>query len=440
MHGTRLKKLLKGVLSGIRPTPKEAEGEIAFAGEIARKLKKCAGNEVVITGSIAKRTFLKGGNDIDIFILFPKAVPKDKFEKLARAAVESAFPGEHYSVSYAEHPYVRLHAGGRMVDVVPAYRILKADELSSAVDRSVLHTKFILDSMATRQIDEVLLLKKFLQCSGLYGAEIRVQGFSGYLCELLVLYYKNFPALLKAACKWRLPVFIDIKKHYGKKEGWLALKKFNSPIVVIDPTDKDRNVAAAVSGENAKRFVLLAKKFLAGPGTAFFTAEKTFWDRLHAMEKKKGSVYLITLDKPDIVDDVLWGQIRKLERQLGQHLAKKDFRILEMLADSDRNISIAMRLAKDCLSGKRLLTGPAVSLKQNAAQFRRSHKGARFIIKKINRQRRICAFVKRDVRTAEDAIRMFFRSAVLPSHLNRQPIAVQKFNWPVSQRVLQHKG
>ena len=62
----------------------------------------------------------------------------EKFEALIRNATSRAFPGQRYVVSYAEHPYVRLHSQGRKIDIVPAYKIKKitgAADLKSAVDR-----------------------------------------------------------------------------------------------------------------------------------------------------------------------------------------------------------------------------------------------------------------------------------------------------------------
>ena len=38
---------------------------------------------------------------------------------------------------------------------------------------------------------------------GVYGAEIRVGGFSGYLCELLTLSFGSFTDILKAVSDWK---------------------------------------------------------------------------------------------------------------------------------------------------------------------------------------------------------------------------------------------
>ena len=48
-----------------------------------------------------------------------------------------------------------------------------------------------------KQADEVVLLKKFMESVGTYGSEFKVGGFSGYLCEMLILQYGNFMETLK---------------------------------------------------------------------------------------------------------------------------------------------------------------------------------------------------------------------------------------------------
>jgi len=49
-------------------------------------------------------------------------------------------------LKYAEHPYTRIHLNdvGINVDLVPAYKIANAEELGTTVDRSPLHTEFLM--------------------------------------------------------------------------------------------------------------------------------------------------------------------------------------------------------------------------------------------------------------------------------------------------------
>jgi tRNA nucleotidyltransferase (CCA-adding enzyme) len=63
---------------------------------------------------------------------------------------------------YASHPYMTGLIEEFEIDFVPCYRINDSSQLKSAVDRTILHTDYILSHMSDKQADEVLLLKKFM--------------------------------------------------------------------------------------------------------------------------------------------------------------------------------------------------------------------------------------------------------------------------------------
>ncbi len=414
-----MKNALQRVLAAIRPTPEEAAAETGFAnflvGHISRNAPK--GCEVALTGSMAKGTFLRDKRDIDIFVLFSLSVPKESLEPYVKDIMAASFPGLGYQLSYAEHPYARFHFQGRRIDLVPAYKISKASQRLSAVDRSVLHTDFVRKAMKKGMADDVLLLKQFLRSNGLYGAEIKVAGFSGYLCELLIIRFGGFIPLLRAASKWKAAagraVFIDTAKSWKAAEAKSAPERFGSGLIVIDPTDRNRNVAAAVSGESLKRFIALAKSFLRKPSEAvFFRKPEAFESRAKRASRGKKLV-MVSMPRPDIVDDILWGQIYKMIGQLEAHL--REFGPVKILAEDSRHVvRLAIILKRDRLPSRMLVEGPPLEMAKHAAMFRKSHKGARFVVKK----KRLYAEVKRPVAKASDAIHSFFRAfASTKSHL-----------------------
>ena len=47
-------------------------------------------------------------------------------------------------------------------------------------------------------------------------------------------------------------------------------KKFDTPIVIIDPIDSNRNLGAAISIENVGKFVLVCRAFMKKPSLSFF--------------------------------------------------------------------------------------------------------------------------------------------------------------------------
>ena len=80
---------------------------------------------------------------------------------------------------------------------------------------------------------------------GSYGADIKTGGFSGMLCETLIVSRGEFPQVVQDFTDWREDEFIDVENYYeGRRE--IAHRIFREPFVVIDPVDKGRNLAAAV--------------------------------------------------------------------------------------------------------------------------------------------------------------------------------------------------
>lgn len=414
-----MQRVLSRVLPAIRPSAEELSTELGFAQMLVAHINENApkGCQVVLTGSVAKRTFLRDKRDIDIFVLFPRSVPKETLEARIKDIMESAFPSLHYQLSYAEHPYSRFHFEGRRIDLVPAYKITKAAERISAVDRSVLHTGFVNSKLKRKQVDDVLLLKQFLRSNGIYGAEIKIGGFSGYLCELLIIRYGGFPALLRAVSKWKpaapAGIFIDLAKYYKPQEAKGAVKRFASRLVVIDPTDRNRNVAAAVSGANLSLFISQCKAFVRKPSESQFFKRPELFEEKTARLRKSSKLITLSMPRPDIVDDILWGQLHKLAGQLECHL--KEFGPREIVADDSRHlVRLGILLDRDTLPKTMLVAGPPLAMKKHVEQFRKSHRKGKFVIRK----KKIFAEVKRPVTKAEDAIHAFFRGfATTRSHL-----------------------
>ncbi|MFH1520153.1 MAG: CCA tRNA nucleotidyltransferase [Candidatus Micrarchaeota archaeon] len=401
------------VLRVIKPSKTELKRELNFCDILLFRIRPHIppGCEVVLTGSMAKKTFLHDKKDIDIFVLFDRSVPKTEFEPTIKKIISECFPNIHYQLSYAEHPYARFKFEGRRIDLVPAYKISSAAERLSAVDRSVLHTSFIKKTLIKEKIDDVLLLKKFFHAHSLYGAEIKIKGFSGYLCELLVIHYGSFQNLLKHASKWKKPIFIDVKKYYKKSEINDAIKRFGF-FVVIDPTDKNRNVSAAVSEENFLAFRKLAIQFLKKPSELFFFKNvPTFEEKIKKAAKGKKAI-LVSLPKPDVVDDVLWGQVYKMTGQLKAHL--EEFETTIIADDHKHLIRLAIIASKDKLPPKMLVEGPPLNMKEHIVKFKKNHKKAKFIVKK----KKIYAEVNRKIIKIENAIMEFFKQfGKSPSHL-----------------------
>ena len=117
----------------------------------------------------------------------------------------------------------------------------------------------MLESLTGQMKNDVRLLKEFLKCHNVYGAEIAKQGFSGYVAEVLIWNFGSFESVIKKIAKLKRSQIIGD-----------ASKKFDTPIVIMDPIDDKRNLAAAISTENIGKFVLVCREFLKKPSASFF--------------------------------------------------------------------------------------------------------------------------------------------------------------------------
>lgn len=400
------------ILALIKPTKKSEAVEMKFILNVMEKLKKeIKTTKITLAGSFAKGTYLEGDKDVDIFVLFNHNVEKEALEGIVRAGVENAFPNAFFQIAYAEHPYVRLFLGQRKIDIIPAYELGHGRhfEFKSMVDRTVLHTEYILSKLNEKQKDEVRLLKKFLKANGLYGAEIKVQGFSGYLCELLICKYNTFMEAMKNIAEWKERTFIDIENSVRAENG---LKKFDNPLVVIDPVDKDRNVSAVVNEENYFTLIALARTILKSKNKSAFFEKRKFSPLQLKKFMKKRNIYCIVFDAPEIVSDILWGQVKKFYSIMSSSMKKEGFEIIGHKMNTYKNkVCILFELTNSVLSENKMIVGPPLIFRQDCEKFATLYKKQLFIY-----DGKFCAIIKRRINKLEEFLPEI-RALPLPSHL-----------------------
>lgn len=337
-----LEKVCKIVLEKITPNLEEYEKTESLAQMLEKRVKEAAEYfgvkaTVRLEGSVAKDTWLSGEPDIDIFMRLPPSIPRANLGEVALKIARKATEGARQVERFAEHPYLEAFVDNVRVNIVPCYEVQRGEWLS-ATDRTPYHTDYVKKCLRPHMHGEVRLLKRFMKGIGVYGAEIKVGGFSGYLCELLVLHYGSFAEVLKAFAQWTKRIVIDIEKHFKGREDELPLL-FNEPLVIVDPVDMGRNVAAAVHPQKLYTFVAAARAFLEKPSLKFFYPPETKplnVEELKATLQKRGSTLLfIVFGKVNAVPDVLWGQLYKSQRSLAKLLETNDFAILRHTAWSD---------------------------------------------------------------------------------------------------------
>jgi len=402
----------KTILKEITPSRTEAAAIGKLAASTQKSLEKHLpkGIKTVLAGSVAKSTFLKGSGDIDLFAIFPTKYTKEEMFSAVELAAKKAFPRAKREVGYAEHPYLRIKLKGKKIDLVPSYKMKKGERVKSAVDRSQLHTKYVLSKMKAAQKKEVLLLKQFLKANLLYGAEIKTKGFSGYLCELMVIHYGSFEGFLKAASAWKLPVVIDQEKQYKSLR---AVPDFKSALTVIDPVDLTRNVAAVITPENAERLIFLAASYLLEPSEKFFFPKIMGKEELFEKTQER-AIFALNFAKPkDVVDDVLWGQIWRVSGQLSSFLKKAEFHVLGVHPyANEAECIILFELRSPVLPKTQTFRGPYLDQQEHVGVFMKKRSGPYYFD-----HGRIHAMGRRVLRNIGLAIKQFKKNKALPSHI-----------------------
>jgi len=327
-------ELLKNVLQRVKPTEDEKKIAMEIADEIVKKTdEKCkelgVNARAMLVGSIARGTWVRDEKDIDVFIFFPEDLSREELEKQGMK-VARAVAGKSGKERYAEHPYVNMKYRGFDVDLVPCYHVPDPSRIKSAVDRTPHHQRYIMSRLTEPMIDEILLTKAFMRGIGIYGAELRIHGFSGYLCELLTLHHGSFVRLVEAAEAWRPETVIDPGKRYtDETEPKLIFK--GQPLIVIDPIDPNRNVAASVSMQSFATFVRACQAFSSSPRDDFFFPKRVkamSHDQILATIKERGTKLLCLVFKaPDLVPDVLYPQLKKTEKAILQKLTQKGYHV-----------------------------------------------------------------------------------------------------------------
>lgn len=374
------RKLLEDVILQIRPSAHELALLDRVQNEVIRRLGRVLPKEVEIgtMGSVAKGTALRQNRELDIFILMPKSWPLEKMQKSGLDWAKKAMRGLRTELNYAQHPYLQVHIDGVKVDLVPSYKLNNMERIGSAVDRSQLHAKWVNLRLDERLRDDIRLLKQFFKCLGVYGAQTRVEGFSGYLCELLVINYGGFLPTLRAISSWKMPCVIDIEKRYDAGE---ALKIFAGvPLVVIDPVDPKRNVAAVVSRTSMARAILASRQFLERPSKSFFFGKKEIHSarKLRSLISRRGTCTIVLFfPAPNAVEDILWPQLRKTAQALISALSGAEFRVFGhyFWSDSKRAL-ILFELMENKLPAIRRALGPQVWLEKDVKAFMARHKNA----------------------------------------------------------------
>ena len=367
------------ILKSIKLSDKERNKLLEFSNNLMNIILDYAESkdidvECKLVGSLAKKTSLINKADIDIFMSFPLSYDEELLKEyglmLGEYCIEKA--GGKAEKRYASHPYMTGIIDDEEIDFVPCYRIKDSSQLKSAVDRTILHTDYVTSHITDKQADEVLLLKKFMSCINTYGANYKVSGFSGYLCELLILEYHSFDNVIEAAStKWHDKFIIDLE-DYGTSH------KFNTSMIAIDPVDKNRNVAAALSTQKFFEFITAARNFMENPSKEYFNNPQVCTDTKglkYEFTKRNTTTLVLSFNVPELPTDVIYPQVNKTMTSLINYSNHYHFNIIDgkYYIDSENSAHILLEYEIGQLPNIEVHHGPLIQDNKNSIKFKKKY-------------------------------------------------------------------
>lgn len=375
-------KILKGVLIKINPSKEELNCINKFLKdfipEIEKKLKvKKIHAEVFVGGSFAKKTMIrKGQYDVDIFVRFEEKYKNEDISKLVEKIVKET---EKKAIKiHGSRDYFRINVNPYFfVEIIPVIKVKNPKQAENITDLSYFHVNYVRKKLSKgKLIEDVRLAKAFCHANKCYGAESYINGFSGYALELLVYHYRGFLNFIKAMTKIEGKKIIDIEKLY-KNEYETAMNmnsaKMVSPIIIIDPTYKERNALAALSKETFEQFKSACKSFLKSPSAKKFEIKETDLAGIKKNAKRKGAEFiLISAETNKQEGDVAGSKLMKFYRHLAEEIEKL-YKISNKGFDyHGKKEAEYFFVAKS--RGEIMHKGPSLLDKKNVALFKKHHR------------------------------------------------------------------
>ncbi|HTZ42107.1 MAG TPA: hypothetical protein VMC07_02805 [Candidatus Omnitrophota bacterium] len=377
----KIKEVLKEALIESKPSEKEIKEVESYAGIFLEKLRKeirilKINAEVFIGGSFAKKTLIKKDKyDVDIFLRFGKGY-KDISETTHKILKKMRV--RNMDVIHGSRDYFRINAEPWFcLEVVPTREVSKPKDAENITDLSYYHVKYINRKIKEKIVNDIILAKSFCHANRIYGAESHIKGFSGYSLELLVYYYKSFENFIRTMAKLGdEKIIIDIEKFYqNKRQVMMDLNssKLNSPIILVDPTYKQRNALATLSYEVFRKFREKCREFLKNPDIKFFRLEEIDLKKIEIASKKKGydsALLKISTDKQEgaVAGSKLLKFYEHLAREIGKYFDIKD----KIFYYQDRKDADCFFAAKK--RDKILLKGPPEKMNAEFMNFKKKHK------------------------------------------------------------------
>lgn len=315
--------MLKEVLADISPSEEEIKSIEKETKDLIKVLKKF-GLKAEVGGSFAKKTMLKKQNqDVDLFVVLEKE-KIGKFENLLKKTKLK------FELVHGSRDYARIREENLIFELTPVLKFTKPELTENVTDFSLIHVKYIKNiiSKNNKLADDIRLAKAFCHAQNCYGAESYIGGFSGYALEVLVCYFGSFMKFLIGAQKENI---IDPNKYFKNKNEImreLNQSKLQSPIILIDPTYKYRNVCAGLTKETFELFIKSSKEFLKSPSKEFFD-KKEFSLQDFKDKNKDLDIYELEIKTNAQEGDIAGTKMKKFFKFIIKELERKEQIIID---------------------------------------------------------------------------------------------------------------
>ena len=378
------------VLSKIKPTKLQEKKLSSDVSKFIEVLEKASNNlnfkcEFFLGGSYGKGTYLKGKSDIDIFCRFALNYDESKLSEYLEEIIKNS------NIDYKKEKGSRDYYSGEYrsfsFELVPVLKINDLSQAKNTTDMSALHVIY-LKSIASKNksiLDEIRIAKQFIKSKNLYGAESYINGFSGHVIEILISYYGSFQKFIDNAKDWKEQTVLDISNHYknNKSVSNNISKDKQSSLILVDPIQKDRNAAKALSKENYSKFIYVINK-IENLKESDFTIKKNNLKSLEQeydlFSKKNGLYYLIykfDFDIKDQSEDIVGSKLLKISKKIETMFTGNDFRVFESKFHIDMNEQKCLMVymfENITLSKLKKVQGPKVFLKNAIKQFTKKNR------------------------------------------------------------------
>jgi len=358
-----------------------------------------------------KQTQLRGDFDIDVFVGLDyenyepkyrglsknklKKESKKDFLKLCNNWIIRSLTSDKFHnprLLYAEHPYVTVdylvNDFQIKIDIVLYFSLslerIKEHGPITAVDRSPWHGRFIRKNLTEKQKNDVRILKQFFKANHCYGDKSAVGkvGFIGYSAELLIYYFDDIVNLFKN--------FKDLNDkpldYYNRNLDELnqIIHFQNDYLIIVDPIDKNRNVASAISERAYKYCNYKISEFLKEPNIKLFETNPIpevdlsnlndpLFQKIFILELKNENQeihYTINRDKLFSLGE----SIKVNAEREFSHAERFGKVIFEVYFEDDINeYNLALYCEKPTISQTYIRRGPPIKEESHASKFRKKN-------------------------------------------------------------------